>query len=242
MRSRDFNNELIHFLEKIKKREHFSLSRWGDGELMILENQFIDLRNVKNGEFCYDPSEKKYEKSRDLLNRAYTYRDSGYYVGIACRCCVGYEKFKYMIEKSGQPDENLTWANIFVNANYNKFLELYIPEFSNKKIIMVVNDKANTDLLTFNVEKTFYVGTDAWFENLNIIDKLKKVIEEENVTDTIFLISAGPLADILAHQLWDFSKRNTYIDIGSVFDTLMGMKPTRGYLKGHATLNKTCIW
>ena len=47
---KDFHTELDIFLTKLKQNVPFSLSRWGDGELMILEGTYIDLRNVKNGE------------------------------------------------------------------------------------------------------------------------------------------------------------------------------------------------
>ena len=47
----------------------------------------------------------------------------------------------------------------------------------------------------------------------------------------------------MCYELWyDMNKNNTYIDIGSTLDVIMGMKPTRGYLKGANTLKKECIW
>jgi len=232
----DFNK----FLNKIKSGEHFSLSRWGDGELMILEDKFIDLRNQKNGEFRYDPNLKEYRHVKHMLGISFCNKSDEYYIGIACPCCIGQEKYEIMKKMSGQDEEHLTWANIYVNANYRRFIEEFVPEMSNHDVIMVVNNQADTSKLPFNIEKTYKVGTDAWLLDYEIIDKMKEdYLESKN---KIFLFAAGPLANIMTYELSYNNKNNTYIDIGSTLDTQMGMKPTRGYHVGALTLNKICIW
>lgn len=242
MRERDFHKELYFFLNKIKNGENFSLTRWGDGELTILEGGFIDLRDVKNGEFRYDPKLDIYKESKELLNSAYTYQDPEYYVGVACPCCVGEKKYKYMKELSKQKEDNLTWANIFVNSNYPIFLNEYIQVLKKTKNIVIANNKADISGLPFEVEKSYKVGTDAWYENLDLIKQIKEDIDENNIKGRIYLIAAGPFANILACELWKHNKENTYIDIGSVFDVHMKMKATRVYLLGAPTLKKKCVW
>ena len=236
-----FKGDFDKFLNKIKNGKHFSLSRWGDGELIILEDKFIDLRNAKNGEFRYDPALSQYDKMRSKLISSYTVQNDEYYIGVACPCCVGQEKYEYMKTKSGQDETHLTWANIFVNANYKRFLCEFVPEMQNYDVIMVVNNQANTLKLPFDVEKTYYIGIDGWYEDYDIIKKIKE--DYKNKEDKIFLFAAGPLANILTYELWFYmNKNNTYIDIGSTLDVEMGMKPTRGYHMGGSTLNKVCIW
>lgn len=236
-----FDGDFNKFLNKIKSGEHFSLSRWGDGELMILEDKFIDLRNQKNGEFRYDPSLPKYIGVKDKLTLSFTSKDDEYYIGIACPCCVGQEKYEYMKRKSHQDEEHLTWANIYVNANYKRFMGEFVPEMKQHDVIMVVNNKADTSKLSFNVEKTYFIGTDAWYEDYSVIDEIKS--DYKNNSNKLFLFAAGPLANILTYELWFYmNKNNTYIDIGSTLDVQMGMRPTRGYHRGAPTLNKVCIW
>lgn len=236
-----FNGDFYKFLSKIKANSPFSLSRWGDGELMILENKFIDLRNQKNGEFRFDPTLDEYNEVRHKLELSYTSKDDEYYIGVACPCCVGNEKYRYMKTKSSQDEEHLTWANIFVNSNYKLFIDEFVLEMANHDVVMVVNEKADTSMLPFEVEKTYKVGTDAWLNNYSVIEEIKN--DYKNKKNKILLFSAGPLANILTYELWFYmNKSNTYIDIGSTLDTQMGMKPTRGYHRGALTLNKTCIW
>lgn len=237
-----FDGDFNIFLNKIKNNEHFSLSRWGDGELTIIENNFIDIRSKGNGEFKYDPNDTSYFISRELLINSYKYKADNYYIGIACPCCVGYEKYNYMKLISGQDEKNLTWANIFVNSNYKKTIDELIPELNNHDVYLIINNSSKLNNLTFNPIGVSYIGTDAWINDINVIDKIIRYINENNIKNTLFLFAAGPLANIATHLLWLNNQNNTYIDIGSILDPYLDLKITRGYQLGRPTLNKTCIW
>lgn len=237
-----FKGDFDKFLNKIKNNQHFSLSRWGDGELMILEGRDIDLTKKGDGEFKFDHTSEEHKKMREVLLNSYTYSDFEYYIGVACKCCVGEEKFEYMCKLSKQPEENLTWANIFVNSNYKHFVLDFLPILQNKKVVLVSNSKSKIDRLPFYVEKFFPVGTDAWVSNYSTSLLIQEWIERENIVDHVFLFAAGPFANILTYELWMKSKKNTYVDIGSTLDRHLGLTITRGYLQGAPTLNKTCIW
>lgn len=238
-----FDNDFTKFLDKIKSAEYFSLSRWGDGELSILENKYIDIRSKGNGEFRYDPNLPQYNIARSALQEAYIYKDDQYYIGIACPCCVGQEKYEYMKKKSGQDEEHLTWANIFVNANYNRTINELVPELSKHTVYLVVNKNSKIIKLPFKPANVWCVGTDAWYCDYNIIDVLKNFIIKNKVKNAIFLFAAGPLANILTYELWkNGSKDNTYIDVGSIIDPFLELKLTRGYHLGASTLNKICTW
>jgi hypothetical protein len=238
-----FDGDFTKFLNKIKAGEHFSLSRWGDGELTILEGKHIDIRSKGNGEFRYDPNLPQYNQAREKLMEAYVYKDDQYYIGIACPCCVGQEKYQYMKEKSGQDEEHLTWANIFVNANYHRTINELIPELSNHEVDIVVNKNSKIDKLPFKPKNVLTVGTDAWYEDLDLGRNMLEQILMKGVKNRVFLIAAGPLANILTYTLWIYgSKENTYIDIGSILDPYLQLKLTRGYHLGAPTLNKVCVW
>lgn len=237
-----FKGDFDFFVEKIKKGEHFSISRWGDGELMILENKPIDLLHKGDGEFKHDPSSNASLKMRDILMKSYTHKDKDYYIGVACQCCVGKEKFDYMRKLSGQPESNLTWANIFVNSNYKHFLKEFIDALQGRKVILVSQANSKVDALPFDIEKHYSVGPDAWINNYGLSQQIQQEIGEFNMRDYVYLFAAGPFANILTYELWKYNRNNTYIDIGSTLDKILGLKVTRMYLQGAPTLNKTCIW
>ncbi len=242
-----FKGDFDKFVNMVKTNEHFALSRWGDGELMILENKSLDLLHKGDGEFRHDPNDPKCQKAREVLMKSYTHKDKNYFIGVACTCCVGKDKFEYMKRLSGQPEENLTWANIFVNSNYQHFLSEFLPALNGKKVVLVANAKGivavrNHNALPFPVELYVSVSTDAWINNYDVSQHLQQQIGEFNMRDYVFLIAAGPFANILTYELWKYNKNNSYIDIGSTLDKMLGLTVTRGYLQGAATLNKTCIW
>lgn len=236
-----FRGDAQHILEKIKKGENFSLARTGDGELSIISNKFIDLTSKKNGEFKFDPNDETDEFYRAELIKSHRYSHDEYYMGISCPCCEAKHKVEWMRSTVGT--KKLTWANLFVNGNYNFFLEKYIPELQKRQTVMVCNRKSNIDLLPFKVKKTFFVGTNSYKEDYEVLGEIKKYIADEDARDHVFILCAGPLSNILAYRLFDFNKNNTYIDCGSVFDPLMGLGKTRGYHnESFNTRNKNCIW
>lgn len=237
-----FKGDFDFFVNKIKNNEHFSLSRWGDGELMILENKAIDLTQKGDGEFKHDPTSMAHLKMREIMMDSYTHQDDNYYIGVACRCCVGDEKFEYMKRLSGQPESNLTWANIFVNSNYKYFLKDFLNALQGKKIVLVANKNSKLANMPFYVEKFYPVSTDAWINDAEILQHMQMEIGEFNIKDHVYLFAAGPFANLLTYKLWQYNKENTYIDIGSTLDRFLGLKITRMYLQGADTLNKTCIW
>jgi len=238
-----FDGDFYKFLNKLKNGEHFSLSRWGDGELRILEDIPIDLRNKGNGEFRFDPNISEYDEVKRILNDSFTYKSNEYYIGIACPCCQGVEKFIHMKQKSGQDEDHLTWANIFVNANYRKTLTEFIPELNKHNVNLVINNNSKINGLPFEPHEVWYVGTDAWYANYDVCDKIIEYIIKYNVKNEIFLFAAGPLANILTYKLSLCSAENTYIDIGSILDPYLQLLLTRRYHLGVLeVLNKVCVW
>lgn len=239
-----FKGDFEKFYLKIKNKEHFAISRNNDGEMIILFDRFIDLRQKLNGEFVYDPQNKDHQFFRQKLLESAQYKADNYTVAIACRCCVGDDEHEKLKALTGQDEDHLTWGNIFVNSNYPLYVEKIIPEFRNYSVVMVVNNKANISRLPFadKIVKTFRVGTNAWMSNYGLVDEMKKYIEENNIDNHMFLFAAGPFSNILILECFKSSSKNTYMDIGSTLDSMMGLGVTRGYLRGADTLRKICIW
>jgi hypothetical protein len=49
-------------------------------------------------------------------------------------------------------------------------------------------------------------------------------------TDTLFLVSAGPLSEAIIHRLYSKNPNNRYIDVGSSLDEIVHGKKTRPYM------------
>lgn len=226
-----FEEDFYFLLELLKRNEKFSFSKYADGEFAILTNQRIT--NCDN--WTFDPDvHGMYQK--ELLD-SFKFNDDNYYVGISCPCCVKMEDVQWMRENVGVSDKYLTWANIFVNGNYGKFVDNFIPEFSKHDIILIANKDAKIEKLPFKIEEHVKITGTAWKDNFNLVNELPK----KEYKNKLFLYSAGPLGNMLAAKMWKYNKNNIYLDIGSTLNPWL-TTTNRGYLKGAPTLKKICIW
>ena len=71
------------------------------------------------------------------------------------------------------------------------------------------------------------------------IEEMSELAKEED--GQLFLLSAGPLANILACNLHQVNPNNTYLNIGSVLVPFTGGK-FRGYLGKPPHMQKNCVW
>jgi glycosyltransferase involved in cell wall biosynthesis len=241
---KDFTKALTRFNQKIQQKQNFSLVRFGDGEMVVINGEAIDLSEKCNGEHKYTPQNPEDERCRKILEESLLYQNPNYFVGLPCRCCVGDQHCDELRKQSQQPEQQLTWANLFVNANYPRFLDETLSVLKTRSINIICHNKAKLDQLPFTVKKDFRVGTNAW---VNDYDKtLKEIvdyIDKLKIKDEVFLFCAGVLSNMLIYQLTKRFPNNTYIDVGSVFDDMMQLGQTRKYLKGNRRrLKKVCIW
>jgi hypothetical protein len=155
---------------------------------------------------------------------------------------VGNRLYRIQKRLSGQPDSNLTWANVFVNSNFPKFQREFLPEFSRQRIVLVANRDVKQSEIAFPVEAFFSVGSDAWLHDLDLIERLKTEIRSRKMTGYLFLFAAGPWANLAVHALWQFQPLNSYIDMGSCLNPFLGLPLDREYLRGGETIHRTCVW
>ena len=241
--NKTFRGDAEILLHALKNKEHFAFTKSADGEMSIMQGNNIDLLNKCNGEFKFDVSDETDKFYRDKLIEAYQYKDENYFISVGCPCCVGQNNYQWMKQFSNQELTNMTWANIFVNGNYKFYVDNFIPEYKNHKLIVVCNNKAKLEnLFGDELVKDFRVGRNAWKDNYGLIEEIKKYINDNDINDHLFLIGAGPFGNILIYELFKHNKNNTYLDIGSTLDPILGLGGTRGYHVGAPTLNKICKW
>jgi hypothetical protein len=239
-----FHDDLDRFTAKLDSCENFALVRFGDGEMIVINGGAIDLSEKCNGEHQYIPGTETHEIQRERLRSALCHRSADYYVGIACPCCVGEEKFLRLKQLSGQTDDKLTWANLFVNSNFPRFKSLTVPALAKRDIVLVGHTKSRPDGLPFEVVRHFGVGPNAWINDYpRSLGALAGFIEQNHIQNHVFLFAAGVLSNILICELHQQFPNNTYLDIGSVFDVELGLGTTRRYLKNsRRRLKKVCVW
>ncbi|WP_109761738.1 glycosyltransferase family 2 protein [Pleionea mediterranea] len=243
-RQRQFKTELEWFNQKLSDHQSFSLVRFGDGEMLVINGEAVDLSEKCNGEHKYTPGDERDESYRSVLEQSLLFRHPQYFIGLPCRCCVGDQHCERLRAQSQQPDAQLTWANLFVNANYPRFLESTLPLLNDRQVVMVCHEQATFDDLPFKVTEDFRVGKNAWTEDFDrLLKEITLFIEDNNIQNHVFIFCAGVLSNMLIYKLTETYPNNTYLDTGSVFDDMMGLGQTRKYLKGSKRrLTKECVW
>tara|TARA_R110000796_G_scaffold59710_1_gene137833 strand:+ start:1901 stop:2659 length:759 start_codon:yes stop_codon:yes gene_type:complete len=251
---KDFTEHFNLLLNKLKIDENFAYLRYSDGEMHILmdrdvrvDDTWYELNGVRaSGKYdktnYKDVNQIKHKYFVDALKDSYKYHANNYFVGLSCRCCVGDKDFQWMVDFRGGDDEHLTWANLLINGNYNRFISEMLPLFKNKKIVFIGNEIMDTSKLPFEVVKDFRVGQNCMITNYDLSDEINEWVNENDIKNHVFLFSASSLSEVLIHKLFINEVENTYIDIGTMFNTYLGFDANRSYLQGGATLTKKCIW
>lgn len=243
--------------------KNFSFTRFSDGELFVLQNKRLELNENhyiigdQIGGGWYNKEEQKqfipgeHEFYRKKLEESLQCNLPMFYRGICTRPDVNLETFNWMVKLAGGDSETLTWSNLLINGNYEKYLNEVLPLFNNKEVIMVVNESANLNKLPFKIKKDFRVGTNCFINDYGLIETIKNYISENNIENHLFLVSAASLSNLLIHELHMLSNKNTYFEIGSTLNPIMGMegwKGSRGYLREYWLgqqrnyLNMNCEW
>jgi hypothetical protein len=228
-----FSEDIKVFRDKLEKRESFTFSKFADGEWLVMED-----KPLNNNEFSFYGE----TQARDTLIEAFQFKHPQYYVGISCPCCQGQGTFEVMKKFSGQPEERLTWANLWVNTNYQYYLDEILPLYSTYNTVLVAHKNSNLQGLPF--VPTYFVGVDknAWINNVGLIDELKELTEKESMKGWLFLFCCGPFGNILSHQLTQHNSNNTYLDIGSTLNPMLGTEGfRRDYFARHQSM-RPCVW
>tara|TARA_R110000751_G_scaffold275352_1_gene376214 strand:- start:4555 stop:5352 length:798 start_codon:yes stop_codon:yes gene_type:complete len=247
---KDFTQDFDFLLNKLVKQENFAFTRFSDGELFMLQNKTVVLaenhyitgdvqgRNRYTKEEHKEFYPDKHQKYREKLIECYKHTQDNYYKGIctADDRHVGSENFKWMIDFHGGDHENLTFANLLINANYSRFIEELIPIIADRQILYVVNELADLTLLPFEINKSFLVGTNCQINDYDTAHEVTEYIRDNKIENSVVLCSAASLSNYVICEGFKDNTNNTFIDIGSCLNPLLGLegwKYTRGYLTGY---------
>ena len=226
-----FKGDFDSLFKMLQSGEKFAFSKYADGEFEILRNRKIT--NCDN--WTFNP--EKHKAQYDELLSSFKFKEEGYYVGISCPCCVKQRDVNWMRENVGVNKDCLTWANIFVNSNYDHFKNTFLKEFANHDVILVANRRADVSKLPFKVEEHIKITGVGFVDNFDLVESLPK----KEYKDKLFLFCAGPLGNMLAAKMWEHNKNNIYLDIGSTLNPMLMGRKNRGYLNGRNT-KKVCRW
>ncbi len=242
MMKQDFHDDFFEILRMIAQSDSLALSRFADGEANVLKNNTI---GNKDGWL--------YKKDKNLvfrrdLRHSLLCTDPNFLYGISCTCC-DQENHGYLLENIKTGIENLTFSNIWVNANYPLFQEKFFATLvaAKKDIAICTNKKA----AVMNLERALPIKdfipipgncVTYWEKNRDYIRALLD-LKGSTHRNRIYLFAAGPLSEILIHELWRVNPNNILLDIGSTLDPLLFRRKSRDYHRGNSLFSdRTCTW
>lgn len=235
---------LNHFIDMLKKHIPFTFIRFSDGEIEILRNRYLEItqgktlfrgREFKNNFPDFDA--KKFDPRihqnirKDLLASA-LFREENFYKGTqTSHLPNGIIDREFLLRLNGGFHTNMTFSDLFLNSNYEKYRKECVPLFENyEKIYVIANYRAKpTGILKqakhIDIPDNFF----ATYEE--VVDNVFQQIENTE-NGSLILSSASSLSNILGHRLYVRNPNFTFLDIGtSVNDLLTLNHNTRAYHK-----------
>lgn len=228
------DGHLNRFVNKLKNKEAFTFIRFSDGETEILRNRYLEIdkgktvfrgRTFKNTFLQFDS--KKFDPSvhqnirKDLLSSALL-RRCNYYKGISTVHNKAYKDKDFMLRLNGGFDEKITFADLFLNSNYQRYKEEVVPLFNNyDKIYVIANYRVKPVGI---LSKAIHISVpDNFF--LSYETSLRFIMEESLRIEkgALVLSSASSLTNIVGYKL--FLQRNdiTFLDVGTSINYLLSM-------------------
>ena len=231
-----FFDDFSFFWEKIIKKENFTFARYADGEIMLMKGIAVDENTQAFSVDKWSAPNYLTKVGKELLSTLnHTEEDYYYAISSPTDDINDYNFLKNIIK---QNNDNLTFANLWINSNYNKSIENY--RSLNRDVILICNYRAREENFPFNVSKIIQFPDNCisfWEENGDSF--IKTVIDEfTNTKNQLFFISCGPVSEIIIHNLYSNNRNNTYIDVGSSIDEYVHGNKTRPYMDNNAIYNK----
>ncbi len=214
------DEEFERIWQKIENKENFSLLRYGDGERAIMTGRRVTAQEG------WAAPDYVTELGDALLNTLDIEAENFIYA-ISCPCC---DRSSYYWYSTRIKSKNRTFANIFVNKNYKKFIEKF--ESLNTDAVVIGNYRGeNSKIGNLNILKYYSVPDDCfefWKNGASeLLDRIKKDFGNRN--NLLYVVSAGPMAEPIIYELYKNNPNNCYIDFGSSIDKYIHKTQTRPY-------------
>lgn len=214
-------DEYEKFWRKILRGENFALTRCADGERGLM------LGHEMDGIDGWTSSEGMTSLGAALLN-SLTIDAPNYYYGISCPCCDSAAYYWYLRHVK---TSNLTFSNIWLNANFKTFMENFSQLERDAVLITNWRGKGKT-FGRLNVLRHYTVSDDCVkFFDTEFDALIRRIIAETgHEKNLLYVVSAGPLSNLIIAALYKNNPDNCYVDFGSATDLMTHERITRPYM------------
>ncbi len=231
-----FFNDFNYFWDMIEKGENFTFSRYADGEVMLMSGKQVNTLTQAYRVDNWSAPSGITKVGKELLD-SLNHTEKNYFYGISSKT-DNINDYFYLKKNIKQKEENISFVNLWINANYKKSIEKY--KTLNRPVTLICNYNAEKDNFPFNVNTIIPFPDNCieyWETNSDsFVDTLINQVGEKQ--NELFFISCGPVSEIIIHKLYSHNPNNTYIDVGSSIDEFVHGQKTRPYMNDGTIYSK----
>jgi hypothetical protein len=221
-----FDNDFEYYTELIKSNNNFAYSRYADGEVQLMKGNSIGHQSQAYMVDRWTAPSEMTTVGLDLLE-SLEHTEENYHYAIS-GINDNISDYEFLTERI--KNKNLTFANLWINANYQKMKFFY--QNLKKQVYLVCNQKAVKENFPFSVAEIFPFPDNCvkYWETYgeDYITQLGDYVSQ--LQNQTFFISCGPVSEIIIDKLYKLNPNNQYIDVGSSIDEFVHGYPTRPYM------------
>jgi hypothetical protein len=231
-----FSSDFSRFWELINTNINFAFARYADGEIMLMKGQAItDGTQASSIDKWKSPN--RLTKVGEQLLETLNHVEDNYFYAISS-ITDNINDYKFLKNNIKQKEDNLTFVNLWINANYNLMVKNLC--LNKREVILICNKNAKKENFPFNVIDITPFPNDCinfWEENdKSFIDEITK--KYSSLNNQLFFISCGPISEIIIDVLYKANPNNTYVDVGSSIDEFVHGYKTRPYMDSNSYYSK----
>lgn len=226
---KSFDDEFEKYSKMMVGDTNFCFTRYADGEVLLMKGMPVGAGTQAYHQDRWSSPPKITLLGADLLNTL-NHTEKNYFYAITSPNQSAWD-YEFLRSRIYQPDENLTFSDLWINSNYLKF-KLFIKNLQIKFNLVCNKNILQAKNVELNIKSIFPVEDDCVnFYEKNKDEFIKSVKSYcSNSYNELFLVSAGPLSEIIIHEMFQHNPNNKYIDVGSSLDEFIHSRITRPYM------------
>ena len=221
-----FDNDFKYYTDLIKSNTNFAYARYADGEVQLMRGNSIGYQSQAYMVDKWNAPAEMTPIGLELLESlGHTEENYHYAISGKSDSVSDYEFLTQRIQ-----NKNLTFANLWINSNYQKMKEFY--QTLEKEVYLICNHRAQPENFPFKVIEVFPFPDDciSYFTEFGEDYLLQLLDYTSRVQNKTFFVSAGPVSEILIHRMYIANPNNQYVDVGSSIDEFVHGRITRPYM------------
>ncbi len=228
------SSEFDRIWKKIEDGENITFLRYADGERAIMTGKTVTA-------YYGGWSSPNYisKLGKDLL-KSLELNDKRVYYAISCPCCDSSAYYWYSTRIA---NSNITFANLWINANHLRFTKAF--EKLDREAVVIANYRSEGKKIgNLKILKHYSISDNCFdfWENHgeNLVSDIKKDFGDKK--NLLFVVSAGPMSELIIAELFKNNPDNCYIDFGSSIDGYYREKKLSLYKDKNSIYAKRNCW